>query len=73
LLGTGVVWVLAQMYRDPLLSRITATIPNELGIEFYVKLASIGALPILTWLAYQFPDVGGSIFKIFQSGSDVVK
>jgi hypothetical protein len=73
MLGTGVIWVLAQMYRDPLLSRITHTKPNELGFEFYVRLASVGALPLLTWLAYQFPDVGGMIFKIFQSGSEVVK
>jgi hypothetical protein len=73
LLGGGVVVVLAQMYRDPLLSRITATTPNELGFEFWLRLTTVGALPILTWLAYQFPDVGGAIFKVFQSGSEVVK
>ena len=72
-LGGGVVWVLAQMHRDTLLSRITSTTPNELGFEFYVRLASVLALPVLTWLAYEFPDVGGAVFKVFQSGSEVIK
>jgi hypothetical protein len=61
ILGSGVVWVFAQMYRDPILSRITHTTPNELGMEFYLRVASFGAIPLLTWLAYHFPDVGGTV------------
>jgi hypothetical protein len=72
LLG-GVAWVFAQMYRDSILSHITRTTPNQLGIDFYIRIISFGALPLLTWLAYHFPDVGGAIFKIFQPGTEVVK
>jgi hypothetical protein len=66
ILGLGVVHVLAQMHRDPILSRITDTKANELGSDFWVRLVSLGAIPLLTWLAYTFPDVGSFLFKIFQ-------
>ena len=72
-LGSGIVWVFAQMYRNPLLSRITETKPNELGLEFYIRILSFGAVPVFTWLAYQFPDIGGLVFKLLQPGLDVMK
>lgn len=72
-LGSGVVWVFAQMHRDPILSRITETNANELGFDFYVRIISFGALPVFTWLAYQFPEIGSAVFKFIQPGLDVVK
>jgi hypothetical protein len=65
-LGSGIIWVFAQMYRNPILSRITESRPNELGMEFYIRIVGFGAIPVLTWLAYQFPAVGSEIFKLFQ-------
>ena len=62
-LGVGIVCVLAQMYRNPILSRITDTKANELGFEFWARLISLGAIPLVTWLAYTFPDVGSFLFK----------
>jgi hypothetical protein len=73
LLGCGIIWVLAQMHRNPILSRITDTKPNELGVEFYFRMVTLGAVPVLTWLAYQFPEIGGGIFKFFQPGLKVMK
>ena len=73
LFGTGLVWVLTQMHRDPLLSRITHTRPNELGGEFWVRIVSFGAVPVMTWLAYQFPEIGHTIYTFLQPGVDVVK
>jgi hypothetical protein len=73
ILGMGVVWVFAQMYRDPILSRITHTRPNELGWEFYVRIASFGIVPLLTWLAYNYPEIGGTIFNIIQPNVEVMK
>jgi hypothetical protein len=73
LLGAGVIAVLAQMHRNPLLSRITDTKPNELGGDFYLRLFSFGTLPVFTWLASQFPDVGTLLFRFFQPGTDVLK
>jgi hypothetical protein len=73
LLGAGVTWIFAQMHRNPILSRITDTSANELGVDFYVRLVTFGAVPVLTWLAYQFPELGGSLFKFIQPGLEVIK
>ncbi len=72
-MGTGMVWVLAQIHRDPILSRLTRTNANELGFDFYMRIVTFGALPVITWLAYQFPAVGGTILKYLQPASQVVK
>jgi hypothetical protein len=73
LLGASVTWIFTQMHRNPILSRITDTSANELGFDFYVRLVSFGAVPVLTWLAYQFPELGGSLFKFIQPGLEVIK
>jgi len=46
------------MRRDPILSRITDKKPNEQGWDFYLRVASFGAVPVLTWLAYCYPAIG---------------
>jgi hypothetical protein len=73
MLGLGFVWVFAQMHRNAILSRITDTKPNELGWEFYLRIITFGAIPVLTWLAYQFPQIGGGLYKVLQPGLQVVK
>jgi len=73
LLGSGIIWVFAQMYRNPILSRITETRPNELGAEFYMRVLGFGALPVLTWLAYQFPAVGSMIYRLVQPALSVTQ
>jgi hypothetical protein len=72
-LGLGVLWVFAQMYRDPILSRITDTKANELGWEFWLRIISFGAVPVMAWLAYQFPDVGSTIYKFVEPAIPVIK
>jgi hypothetical protein len=56
--GATVATVFAQMDRDPLLSRLSETKPNQLGINFVIRLVSFGTLPLLTLLASLVPDVG---------------
>jgi hypothetical protein len=73
ILGCGIIWVLAQMHRDPILSRITDKKANELGVEFYIRIFAFGAVPVLTWLTYQFPDIGSTLLKFIQPGLEVVK
>jgi hypothetical protein len=73
ILTIGFVSVFAQMHRNAILSRITNTEANELGWEFYLRLITFGAVPVLTWLAYQFPEIGGSLYRIIQPGLQVVK
>jgi hypothetical protein len=72
-LSVGFISVFAQMHRNPILSRITATTPNELGSDFYIRLVTFGAVPVLTWLAYQFPEIGGSVFRFLQPSLEVAK
>jgi hypothetical protein len=72
-IGTGFIWVLAQMHRNPILSRITDTTPNKLGVDFFIRIVTFGAIPVLTWLAYQFPEIGGTLFKVIQPGLQVIK
>jgi hypothetical protein len=72
-LGCGFIWVFAQMHRNAILSRITDTKPNELGRDFYIRIATFGAIPVLTWFAYQFPEIGGGLFKILQPSLQVIK
>jgi hypothetical protein len=73
LLGTGVIWVFVQMYRNPLLSRITDTTANELGGDFYLRMVTFGAVPVLTWLAYQFPEFASSMLRFIQPALEVIK
>jgi hypothetical protein len=61
------------MHRNAILSRITETRPNELGWDFYFRVLAFGALPVLTWLAYQFPDIGNLVSKFLQPGVPVMK
>ena len=72
-LGCGIIWVFSQMHRDPLLSRITGTDAETLGVEFYLRIITFGTVPVLPWLAYQFPDVGSTIFKFLQPGIEISK
>lgn len=72
-IGAGVIWVFAQMHRNPILSRVTDTKANELGWDFYMRIATFGALPVLTWLAYEFPDIGAAIYRFLQPGVSVFK
>jgi hypothetical protein len=72
-LGGGIIWVMVQMHRNPILNRITETAANKLGLEFYIRIAAFGAVPLLTWLAYQFPELGGTLFRIIKPGLDVMK
>jgi len=73
ILGSGVVFVFAQMHRNSILNRITDSDASKLGGEFWVRLATFGAVPVLTWLAYQFPAVGGSILRMVQPGLGLSK
>ena len=73
ILGLGVIRVFAQMHRDPILSRVTETRPNELGWNFYLRIFAFGAILVLTWLAYEFPDASSAIYRFVQPGASVFK
>lgn len=50
--------MLIQVHRDPILNRITGAHPDELGLAFYVRIVSLGVVPLLTLLSIHFPAIG---------------
>jgi hypothetical protein len=55
--------VFAQIHRDATLSHITDTTPGELGADFYLRMASFVALPLFTFFASQFPEIGRTFYS----------
>jgi hypothetical protein len=66
-LFAAMAWILgrcmAEIERDPILSRIAGTKPGELSAAFYLKLARYGALPVLGLLASQFPSISNVLMS----------
>jgi hypothetical protein len=64
--------VYAQMHRDPTLSRITNTNAGELGADFWLRIVSFAALPVLGLLAAQFPEISNFLFSWIQPTLDAL-
>jgi hypothetical protein len=58
--------VFAQIHRDTVLSNLTNTKPGELGIDFYIRMASFVALPLLSLFASQFPSINRFFYSWLQ-------
>lgn len=64
---TGIMTVVfAQMHRDATLSAITDTKPGELGADFWLKIGGAVGVPLLGFMTYQFPQVGGFLLSWLQ-------
>jgi hypothetical protein len=55
--GIVVVRTLAQIERNPIVSRISGTEEGALGKDFYLQIITYGALPVLAVIGTQFPSV----------------
>ncbi len=73
LIGGFVLTTFAEMDRDPLLSRLSETKPNELSWNFVYRIISFGALPLVTLLASQVPEVGSFLMSWLQPALAAVK
>jgi hypothetical protein len=73
LLGVVVAYVYAEMHREAILSRLTSKGNGELGWEFWLKLASAGAIPVFSLLAVQFPEINQFLFSWLKPALDAVK
>jgi hypothetical protein len=60
------------MSRDAILSRIANTDPGKISADFYFRIASFGALPVLTLLSSQFPSIGRFLFSWIQPGIEAL-
>jgi hypothetical protein len=65
-LGAGVFWVLQQMERDPLLSRLQGTEANQLNKQFYFNLVKYGLVPFLTIVGSQVPAISNFLITKLQ-------
>jgi hypothetical protein len=72
-LGFITIVVLMQLHRNSILSLITGTTPNELGFGFYVRVFSLGIVPVLTLLSTHFPAIGRGFLSFLQPGLEALK
>ena len=58
------VWILVDMERDHVLSRLRTTTPGRVDInwDFIKRIAIYGVLPLMAVIASLFPEVGGTLF-----------
>jgi len=73
MLGVVVAYVYAEMHREAILGRLTSKGNGELGWEFWLKLASAGAIPVFSLLAVQFPEINQFLFSWLKPALDAVK
>jgi uncharacterized MAPEG superfamily protein len=67
-IGLVIVKVLKEVHRDNVLSRITGSTANDLGLDFYVRIAAFGVAPLATLLATHFPAIGQYVVSFLQPG-----
>jgi len=58
------IWILVDMERDHVLSRLRTTTPGRVDInwDFIKRIAVYGLLPLIAVIATIFPEVGGTLF-----------
>ena len=72
-LAFAVTSTYASINRDSILSRTTESQPGKLDFDFYVKTASMVVIPLLGFMASQFPDVSSFLFSLIEPGMAAVK
>ena len=73
LMAAVVGYVYAEMHRDAILSRLTATQAGHLGLDFWLKFVSAGAIPVLSLLAVQFPEINQLFFSWLEPALQALK
>jgi hypothetical protein len=61
------------MHREAILSRLTSTKAGELGWDFWLKFASAAAIPVLSLLAGQFPEINQILFSWLEPALQAMK
>lgn len=56
-------YVYGQIYRNRILSRVTSTSEDQLGWDFWARMAGFVAVPVLSLLAAQFPELNRVLFS----------
>ena len=66
-------YVYAEMHREAILSRLTSTKVGELGRDFWLKFTSAAAIPVLSLLAAQFPEINRVLFSWLEPALQALK
>jgi hypothetical protein len=72
-MGGAVGIVYAEMHRETILSKLTSTDPGELGMDFWIKFVSAGAIPVFSLLAAQFPGINQFLFSWLEPALQAMK
>jgi hypothetical protein len=65
-MGLGILFIVAQVERNALVSRLSDRTPGELGGNFYLQLFKYGTVPILTIFGSQVPLISNVVLKWVQ-------
>ena len=68
-----IIFVYAEIHRDPTLSYITNTDPGKLGMDFWVKLIAFGIGPLVGLLTALFPEFTGFLTSWLQPAVGAIK
>ena len=68
ILSFSIISIYASINRDAILSRTTNHTPGHLDLDFYLKIASFVGVPLLGFIAAQFPEVNGFLFSWIEPG-----
>jgi hypothetical protein len=72
-LSVSVISTYASINRDAILSRTTNHVPGQLDLDFYLKTASLVGIPLLGFIASQFPEISSFLFSWIEPGMTAVK
>lgn len=72
-LGVTVVQTSASMHRNAILSRLAGRQAGKLDIDFFLKMASVGVLPLLGLLSTLFPSLSGALSGWVQPGIEALR
>ncbi|HXC95583.1 MAG TPA: hypothetical protein VNU92_07770 [Edaphobacter sp.] len=72
-LAFTIISIYASVNRDAILSRSTNHTPGHLDLDFYFKVASFVGIPLVAFVASQFPEVSSFLFSWIEPGMAVAK
>ena len=73
ILAFAVILIYASINQDPILSRTTNHTPGQLDLDFYLKTTSLVGVPLIGFVASQFPEVSSFLFSWLEPGMAAVK
>jgi hypothetical protein len=72
-IGLTVVQTSASIHRNAILSRLAGRQADKLDTDFFLKMASVGALPLLGLLSTLFPSLAGALSSWVQPGIEALR